>query len=59
MCSDVNKAGHTTIEAVAALAKSFLGIQRLVPGIKLISLEGDAGGGGAVQKVYKGLVDKK
>ena len=59
MCSDVDKAGHTTDEAVAALAKSFCGIQRLVPGIKLASLEGDADRGGAIQNVFKGLVDKK
>ena len=58
-CSDIDKAGHTTANAAAAMKKSFDQIALLVPGIKLASLEGDAGGGGSVQSTYKALVDQK
>ena len=57
--SDIDQAGHSSEQAVDALETSFKRIKLLVPDVKLISSEGDAGGGGAVQCTHKGLAQKQ
>ena len=59
MCSEIGHCGHTTVEVVVAVEKSFGRIARLVPGVRLIVSEGDTGGSGSVQSIYEGLVAKK
>ena len=56
LCSDIDKCGHSSKEVVAGINKSFNCIQMLVPGVKCISSEGDAGGGGSVQSTFDDLI---
>ena len=48
--------GHTTECVVAGVKKSFDRIKMLVPEVKCISSEGDAGGGGSVQSMFCPLI---
>ena len=58
LCTDVDKCGHSTGEVVVGVEKSFDRIKMLVPGVKCVSSEGDAGGGGSVQATFDPLVSK-
>ena len=58
LCSDIDQCGHSTDEVVVGIEKSFDRIKMLVPGVKCMSSEGDAGGGGSVQSTFEPLVTK-
>ena len=56
-CLDFDSCGHSTDEAVDGLITSLKRLQMLCPGVKIVAISGDAGGGGAVQYLYERLLE--
>ena len=52
----MDKCGHTTNNVVAAVERSFTKVKKIHTEAKILAIEGDNGGGGAVSKTHHGLV---